>query len=69
MRIDLKTKKPVLLVVNKLDNPKDNYAMWEFMQLGLGEPWPVSSLHGTGTGDQYGDFGSIAPLYTYNITV
>ena len=46
-----KTKKPVLLVVNKLDNPKDNNAMWEFMQLGLGEPWPVSSLHGTGTGD------------------
>lgn len=50
-RILRKTKKPVLLVVNKLDNPKDNNAMWEFMQLGLGEPWPVSSLHGTGTGD------------------
>ncbi len=46
-----KTRKPVLLVVNKLDNPKDNAFMWEFMQLGLGEPWPVSSLHGTGTGD------------------
>lgn len=50
-RILRKTKKPVLLVVNKLDNPKDNNAMWEFMQLGLGELWPVSSLHGTGTGD------------------
>lgn len=46
-----KTKKPVLLVVNKMDNPKDNAGIWEFMQLGLGEPWPVSSLHGTGTGD------------------
>lgn len=46
-----KSKKPVLVVVNKLDNPNNNAAMWEFMQLGLGEPWPVSSLHGTGTGD------------------
>lgn len=46
-----KTHKPVLLVVNKLDNPADNNSMWEFMQLGLGEPWPVSALHGTGTGD------------------
>lgn len=39
------------VVVNKLDNPNDTNAMWEFMQLGLGEPWPVSALHGTGTGD------------------
>ena len=29
----------------------------------------LSIGYGTGTGDQYGDFGSIAPLYTYNITV
>lgn len=46
-----KTKKPVLLVVNKMDNPDSNDAMWEFMRLGIGEPWPVSALHGTGTGD------------------
>ena len=46
-----KTKKPVLLVVNKMDNPDNNDAMWEFMRLGIGEPWPVSALHGTGTGD------------------
>ena len=46
-----RSNKPVLLVVNKLDNPNDTNAMWEFMQLGLGEPWPVSALHGTGTGD------------------
>lgn len=46
-----RSNKPVLLVVNKLDNPNDTNEMWEFMQLGLGEPWPVSALHGTGTGD------------------
>lgn len=38
-----RSNKPVLLVVNKLDNPNDTNAMWEFMQLGLGEPWPVSA--------------------------
>ena len=46
-----KADKPVLVVVNKLDDPNDTLGMWEFAQLGLGDPWPVSSLHGTGTGD------------------
>ena len=56
-----KTHKPVLLVVNKLDNPADNNAIWEFMQLGLGEPWPVSALHGTGTGDLLDEIVSFFP--------
>ena len=42
---------PVLLAVNKLDNPEREEAMWEFLSLGLGEPWAVSALHGHGTGD------------------
>lgn len=46
-----RSKKPVLLTVNKLDNVKDDHLIWEFMQLGLGEPRPVSALHGNGTGD------------------
>lgn len=46
-----RSKKPVLLTVNKLDNVKDDHLIWEFMQLGLGEPRPVSALHGDGTGD------------------
>lgn len=50
-RILRKSKVPVVLVVNKLDNPADDSAMYEFYGLGLGDPWPVSALHGTGTGD------------------
>lgn len=46
-----RSNKPVLLTVNKLDNVKDDHLIWEFMQLGLGEPRPVSALHGNGTGD------------------
>ncbi len=50
-RILRKAKKPVFLVVNKLDHPGRTDEMWEFYQLGLGDPWPVSALHGHGTGD------------------
>ena len=46
-----RSETPVVLVVNKLDNPSNNDAMYEFYNLGLGDPWPVSALHGTGTGD------------------
>ncbi len=44
-------KTPVFLIVNKMDNPEDESAIWNYMQLGLGEPWPISSIHGHGTGD------------------
>ena len=50
-RILRKADKPVFLVVNKLDTPNKYDEMWEFYQLGLGDPWPVSSMHGHGTGD------------------
>lgn len=50
-RILRKTHKPVFLVVNKLDTPNRVDELWEFYQLGLGDPWPVSSMHGHGTGD------------------
>lgn len=56
-----RTKKPVLLAVNKLDDVRDMDAKWEFMQLGLGEPWPVSALHGTGTGDLLDEVVSLFP--------
>jgi len=42
---------PVLLVVNKVDDTGREAAGWEFVALGLGDPWPVSALHGRGTGD------------------
>jgi GTP-binding protein len=44
-------KKPVVLIANKVDGPSqeaDAAALWS---LGFGQPWPVSSLHGRGTGD------------------
>lgn len=50
-RILRRTEKPVFLAVNKIDNPASNDELWEFYRLGLGDPWPVSSIHGHGTGD------------------
>ena len=46
-----RTAKPVLLVVNKADNRALREAAVEFYALGLGELYPISALHGTGTGD------------------
>ena len=44
-------KKPVRLVVNKIDDPKREHLIWEFMDLGLGEPVALSALHGNGSAD------------------
>lgn len=44
-------QKPVVLVVNKVDNPERETAVAEFWRLGLGEPVGVSAVHGRGTGD------------------
>lgn len=45
-----KSKKPVILVVNKIDEYSEE-KLFEFYALGLGEPYPVSAEHGTGIGD------------------
>ncbi len=42
---------PVILVVNKCENEARRMAAVEFYELGLGEPYPISAIHGTGTGD------------------
>jgi GTP-binding protein len=42
---------PVRLVVNKVDDANREPSAWEFVALGLGDPYPVSALHGRGTGD------------------
>jgi GTP-binding protein len=44
-------KTEVILVANKVDDPRREHWMAEFHRLGLGDPFPVSALHGTGTGD------------------
>lgn len=50
-RILQKSKKPVVLAVNKIDNFEMRNEIYEFYNLGLGEPFPVSGSHGLGLGD------------------
>ncbi|ETT81159.1 ribosome biogenesis GTPase Der [Viridibacillus sp. FSL R5-0477] len=50
-RILYKTKKPVVLAVNKIDNPDMREMMYDFYSLGFGEPFPISGSHGLGLGD------------------
>jgi GTP-binding protein len=44
-------RKPVFLLANKIDDPGRDEASLEFHRLGLGDPIPLSALHGHGTGD------------------
>lgn len=46
-----KTNKPVVLAVNKSDNPEQRANVFEFYALGFGEPYPISGTHGLGLGD------------------
>ena len=46
-----KTQKEVLLVVNKVEDYSDPSITYDFYQLGLGEPIPISASHGMNTGD------------------
>ena len=46
-----RSDRPVLLIANKVDDPTRTDQIHEFHRLGLGEPVPVSGLHGHGTGD------------------
>ena len=45
------TDAPVIVVANKVDDRVHEASIWELMSLGLGEPAPVSALHGRGAGD------------------
>ena len=42
---------PVFVAVNKVDDDAHENLIWEFVGLGLGDPFPVSALHGRGVGD------------------
>src|SRR6185503_1240365 len=44
-------KKPVIVLANKIDDPRKDLEAIEFHKLGLGDPFPLSALHGHGTGD------------------
>lgn len=46
-----RTNKPILLAVNKVDNPELRVDVFDFYALGMGEPYPISGSHGLGLGD------------------
>ncbi|MYY37652.1 ribosome biogenesis GTPase Der [Ligilactobacillus salivarius] len=50
-KILYRTDKPVVLAVNKVDNPELRADIYDFYSLGFGEPIPVAGTHGIGTGD------------------
>jgi GTPase len=45
------SNKPVLVLANKIDDPAQDSLALELHRLGLGDPLPISGMHGTGTGD------------------
>lgn len=50
-KILYQTDKPVILAVNKVDNPELRSEIYDFYSLGFGDPMPLSGTHGIGTGD------------------
>lgn len=50
-RILYRSNKPVVLAINKVDNPERRSDIYDYYSLGLGEPYAVSSVHGIGMGD------------------
>ena len=51
VKILRKSGKPVILAANKVDDQRAEAEAYGLWNLGLGEPWPVSALHGRGSGD------------------
>ena len=51
VRILRKADKPVVLAANKVDDARTEAEAYSLWNLGLGEPYPVSALHGRGSGD------------------
>lgn len=52
---------PIYLVANKCESPKAREESTQFYELGLGDPYPVSAIHGTGTGDLLDDLVASFP--------
>ena len=58
-----RSKKPVILVVNKTDNQAVKEESYEFYALGLGDPYPVSALHGYDVADLLDAIVELLPDY------
>ncbi len=53
--VDGQPRPPIFLVVNKADSAQLRSNAADFYELGMGEPYPISAIHGTGTGDLLDD--------------
>ncbi|MEK3886020.1 ribosome biogenesis GTPase Der [Bacillus sp. FSL K6-3431] len=61
-KILYRSKKPVVLAVNKVDNPEMRAEIYDFYALGFGEPFPISGSHGLGIGDLLDEVVKSFPL-------
>src|SRR5690625_4882565 len=57
-----RSNKPVVLALNKIDNPEMREQIYEFYTLGFGEPFPISGSHGLGLGDLLDEVISKFPI-------
>jgi GTP-binding protein len=60
-KVDGKPRPPIFVAVNKCESPARRNAAAEFYELGLGDPYPVSAVHGIGTGDLLDDLVAAFP--------
>jgi GTP-binding protein len=60
-RVLKKTGIPVMVVANKCDDDRRENEIWAFSRLGLGDPVPVSAIHGRGSGDLLDDIVKLLP--------
>ena len=61
-RLLQRSGRPVRVAVNKVDSDARELDAWSAVSLGLGDPWPVSALHGRGTGDLLDEIVSLLPV-------
>ena len=52
---------PTFLVANKVDNEQQQHVIWDLLNLGFGDPKPVSALHGVGTADLLDEIMMVLP--------
>ena len=62
-----RSKKPVVLCVNKVDSGDKQYDAYQFYSLGLGEVWSISAANGSGTGDLLDEIVRILPEETETV--
>ena len=57
-----RAEQPTFLVANKVDSEKQEHVIWDLLSLGVGDPWPVSALHGLGAADLLDEIIAILPM-------